>query len=187
MGIISPIGNTLDEVTASLKAGRSGIRTEPTYIEHGFRSQIAGIPDIDLAANIDKRQLRFMGPTAAYAYLAMEQAIADSGLEESDVSNVRTGLIAGSGGPSTINLFKAHQIVLEKGAPKRMGPFMVTRGMSSTISAPVDFSASILWAGSAISSMMPTTVTCQCSVSATVSRHSCPRGCCPAKVTTVRC
>jgi 3-oxoacyl-[acyl-carrier-protein] synthase-1 len=135
LGIISPIGNSAAEVTASLRAGKSGIRAEPHYVEHGFRSQVAGIPQIDLEASIDKRQLRFMGPTAAYAYLAMEQAVADSGLEENDVSNDRTGIIAGSGGPSTSNLFAAHQIVLEKGAPKRMGPFMVTRGMSSTVSA----------------------------------------------------
>jgi len=135
MGIISPIGNSADEVADSLRAGRSGIRAEPIYTEHGFRSQVAGIPQIDLAANIDKRQLRFMGPTSAYAFLAMQQAIADSGLTENEVSNERTGLIAGSGGPSTSNLFKAHNIVIEKGAPKRMGPFMVTRGMSSTVSA----------------------------------------------------
>ena len=135
LGVISPIGNSAQEVTASLRAGKSGIRAEETYKEHGFRSQVAGIPDIDLAANIDKRQLRFMGPTAAYAYLAMEQAVADSGLEESDVSNERTGLIAGSGGPSTSHFFDAHRIVIEKGAPKRMGPFMVTRCMSSTVSA----------------------------------------------------
>ena len=135
LGVISPIGNSAAEVTASLKAGKSGIRAEEKYAEHGFRSQIAGIPDIDLTASIDKRQLRFMGPTAAYAYLAMEQAVADSGLEESDVSNERTGLIAGSGGPSTSHFFDAHRIVIEKGAPKRMGPFMVTRCMSSTVSA----------------------------------------------------
>jgi len=135
LGIISPIGNSAEEVTASLRAGKSGIRAEPHYAEHGFRSQIAGIPQVNLEESIDKRQLRFMGPTSAYAYLAMEQAVADSGLEESDVSNERTGLIAGSGGPSTSNLFQAHKIVVEKGAPKRMGPFMVTRGMSSTVSA----------------------------------------------------
>ncbi len=135
MGIISPIGNTVAEVEASLRAGKSGIAAEPHYAEHGFRSQIAGIPQIDLAEHIDKRQLRFQGPTASYAYLAMEQAVADSGLEPHEVSNERTGLIAGSGGPSTSNLFAAHNIVVEKGAPKRMGPFMVTRGMSSTVSA----------------------------------------------------
>ncbi len=135
MGIISPIGNSAKDVADSLRMGRSGIRAEPQYTEHGFRSQVAGVPQIDLAENIDKRQLRFMGPTSAYAYLAMQQAIADSGLTEAEVSNERTGLIAGSGGPSTSNLFNAHNIVIEKGAPKRMGPFMVTRGMSSTVSA----------------------------------------------------
>ena len=135
LGIISPIGNTADEVSASLRAGKSGIAFEPNYAEHGFRSQVAGIPQIDLTEAIDKRQLRFMGSTAAYAYLAMQQAIADSGLTEAEVSNERTGLVAGSGGPSTANLFDAHKIVIEKGAPKRMGPFMVTRCMSSTVSA----------------------------------------------------
>jgi len=135
IGVICPIGNSADEVEASLRAGRSGIAFEPNYAEHGFRSQIAGIPQIDLAEHIDKRQLRFMGPTAAYAYLAMEQALADSGLDEADISNERTGLVAGSGGPSTSNFFSAHNTVIEKGAPKRMGPFMVTRCMSSTVSA----------------------------------------------------
>ncbi|MGY6706508.1 beta-ketoacyl-ACP synthase I [Roseinatronobacter sp.] len=135
LGIISPIGNSTDEVAASLRAGRSGIVFAPEYAEHGFRSQIHGMPQITLEDHIDKRNLRFMGPGAAYNFLSMEQAIADSGLEDSDVSNERTGLIMGSGGPSTSNLFQAHKIVIEKGSPKRMGPFMVTRGMSSTNSA----------------------------------------------------
>ncbi len=135
MGIISSIGNTKEEVLNSLKSGKSGIKFAPDMAEHGFRSQVEGRPDIDLTSVIDKRQLRFMGDGAAYNFLAMEQAIADSGLEESDISNERTGLIMGSGGPSTKNLFEAHKIVVEKGSPKRMGPFMVTRGMSSTNSA----------------------------------------------------
>ncbi|MCL4674972.1 MAG: beta-ketoacyl-ACP synthase I [Pararhodobacter sp.] len=135
IGIISPIGNTAAEVEASLRAGKSGIVAAPDYVEHGFRSQIHGMPQIDLAAHIDKRDLRFMGPGAAYNFLSMQQAITDSGLEESEVSNPRSGLIMGSGGPSTSNFFQAHQIVIEKGAPKRMGPFMVTRCMSSTNSA----------------------------------------------------
>lgn len=135
LGIISPIGNDAAAVTASLKAGRSGITFQQEYADRGFRCQVAGVPDIDLEANIDKRQMRFMGPTAAYAYLAMQQAIADSGLEEADISNVHTGLVAGSGGPSTSNFFIAHNAVREKGSPKRMGPFMVTRCMSSTVSA----------------------------------------------------
>jgi len=135
LGIVSSIGNNAAEVLASLKTQKSGISFAPTYAEHGFRSQIHGMPTIDLKENIDKRIWRFMGDGAGYAYLSMEQAIADAGLEESDVSNERTGLVVGSGGPSTKHLFDAHKIVIEKGAPKRMGPFMVTRGMSSTTSA----------------------------------------------------
>jgi 3-oxoacyl-[acyl-carrier-protein] synthase-1 len=135
IGIISPIGNNTAEVEASLRAGKSGIVFSPEYAEHGFRSQIHGMPQIDLAEHIDKRDLRFMGPGAAYNFLAMQQAIADSGLSEDEVSNERSGLVMGSGGPSTSNFFQAHQIVIEKGAPKRMGPFMVTRCMSSTNSA----------------------------------------------------
>jgi 3-oxoacyl-[acyl-carrier-protein] synthase-1 len=135
MGIVSPIGNNVEEVTASLKAGRSGISFAEDYAAHGFRSQVHGKPSIVLEDMIDKRDLRFMGPGAAYNFIAMEQAIADSGLEEAEVSNPRSGLIMGSGGPSTSNFFEAHRIVMEKGAPKRMGPFMVTRCMSSTNSA----------------------------------------------------
>ena len=135
LGIVSSIGNNADEVLASLKAQKSGISFSPTYAERGFRSQIHGMPTIDLKENIDKRVWRFMGDGAGYAYLSMQHAIADAGLEESDVSNERTGLVVGSGGPSTKHLHDAHNIVIEKGAPKRMGPFMVTRGMSSTTSA----------------------------------------------------
>ncbi|MGB0661987.1 MAG: beta-ketoacyl-ACP synthase I [Mangrovicoccus sp.] len=135
IGVISPLGITAQEVSESLRLGRSGIKYQEQYAELGFRSQIAGVPDIDLTEAVDKRQLRFMGPTAAYAYLAMQQAIADSGLTDAEVSNERTGLIAGSGGPSTSNFLTAFDAVREKGAPKRMGPFMVTRCMSSTVSA----------------------------------------------------
>ena len=135
LGIVSPIGNNATEVTESLRAGRSGIVFAPEYAEHGFRSQVHGMPQIVLEDHIDKRNLRFMGAGAAYNFLAMEQAIADAGLAAEDVSNDRTGLVMGSGGPSTANLFDAHRIVIEKGAPKRMGPFMVTRCMSSTNSA----------------------------------------------------
>ena len=135
IGIVSSIGNDAEEVARSLKEGRSGISFAPDYAEHGFRSQIHGKPDLEPSEHVDKRQMRFMGDGAAFNYIAMEQAIRDSGLEPGDVSNERTGLIMGSGGPSTKNLFEAHRIVIEKGSPKRMGPFMVTRGMSSTNSA----------------------------------------------------
>jgi len=135
IGIVSSIGANSDEVLTSLKEGKSGISFAPDYAEHGFRSQVHGMPNVDIASLVDKRQLRFMGDGAAYNYIAMEQALKDSGLEDKDVSNERTGLIMGSGGPSTKNLFQAHKIVVEKGSPKRMGPFMVTRGMSSTNSA----------------------------------------------------
>jgi len=105
LGIVSPIGNTAEEVTASLKAGTSGIEASPEMAEHGFRSQIAGTLKIDIKEHVDKRTLRFMGPGAAYAHIAMTQAIADAGLGEDDVVNPRTGLIAGSGGPSTSAMF----------------------------------------------------------------------------------
>ena len=135
IGIISPIGNSADEVEASLRTGKSGIIFAPDYAEHGFRSQVKGQPQIVLEDHIDKRDLRFMGPGAAYNFLAMQQAIADSGLTPQDVSNERSGLIMGSGGPSTSNFFQAFDAVINKGAPKKMGPFMVTRCMSSTNSA----------------------------------------------------
>src|SRR5687767_2744320 len=113
MGIVSPIGNNTAEVVESLKAGRSGIEFMPEMAEHGFRSQIAGTLKIDVAAHVDKRTLRFMGPGAAYAHIAMQQAIADAGLSEAEVSHERTGLIAGSGGPSTSALFAANRTVID--------------------------------------------------------------------------
>jgi len=135
LGIVSAIGNSAEEVLASLKAGKSGITFNEDMAAHGFRSQVAGAPKIDVKELIDKRTLRFMGPGAAYAYISMAQAIADAGLDESIVSNPRTGLMAGSGGPSTSAIFAAHQSVLETGATKRIGPFAVPKAMSSTISA----------------------------------------------------
>ena len=160
LGIVCPIGNSAAEVEASLRAGRSGITFQQDYADHGFRSQVAGIPDIVLEDHIDKRQLRFMGPTAAYAYLAMQQAIADSGLEASDVSNEMTGLIAGSGGPSTSNFFTAFDAVISKGSPKRMGPFMVTRCMSSTVSACLATPFKIKGCNYSITSACSTTLHC---------------------------
>ena len=135
LGIVSCIGIDKKAVEESLRKGTSGISKSLDYEEHGFRSRVHGRPDINIEDFIDKRQLRFMGDGAAFNFIAMQQAIDDSGLEEKEVSNERTGLIVGSGGPSTKNLFAAHKTVIEKGSPKRMGPFMVTRGMSSTNSA----------------------------------------------------
>ncbi len=135
IGIISPIGICKDEVSRSLKDGKSGITFSEEYAANNFRSHVHGVPKIDVEEHLDKRQLRFMGPGAAYNFIAMQQAIEDSGLEENEVSNERTGMIMGSGGPSTSNVFVAHKAVKERGSPKRMGPFMVTRCMSSTNSA----------------------------------------------------
>jgi 3-oxoacyl-[acyl-carrier-protein] synthase-1 len=135
IGIISPIGNSLAEVEASLRAGRSGIVFAEDYAEHGFRSRVKGQPNIVLEDHIDKRDLRFMGDGAAYNFIAMRDAIADAGLAPDEVSSERTGLVMGSGGPSTKSFYRAHAIVNETGSPKRIGPFGVTKGMSSTNSA----------------------------------------------------
>mgnify|MGYP005995584293 FL=1 len=134
MGIVSSIGNNVEPVKNSLMNQKSGIVSSDIYKEMGFRSQIHGEVKINLEDHIDKKQLRFMGAGAAYSVLSMEQAIADAGLTNEEVSNPRTGLIAGSGGPSTANLLQAFDIAREKG-PKRVGPFMVPRCMSSTVSA----------------------------------------------------
>jgi 3-oxoacyl-[acyl-carrier-protein] synthase-1 len=135
IGIVSSIGNSAAEVEASLRAGKSGIVFAPDYAEHGFRCRVHGAPNIVLEDQIDKRDLRFMGDGAAYTFIAMRDAIKDSGLTEAEVSNDRAGIIVGSGGPSTKSFFKAHNIVRDTGSPKRIGPFGVTKGMSSTTSA----------------------------------------------------
>ena len=134
IGIISSIGNSAAEVTQALRQGTSGIVFAPEYAELGFRSQVHGTVKLDVADHIDRKQLRFMGAGSAYAVMAMEQAIADAGLDDDEVSNPRSGLIAGSGGPSTANLLTAFDTTREKG-PKRIGPYMVPRCMSSTVSA----------------------------------------------------
>ena len=131
IGIVSCIGNNKEEVLESLKAGKSGITAAPEYAEMGFRSQIHGKPDINLAEEIDKRLFRYMGDAAAYTHLSMEQAIADSGLEKEQISNERTGIIVGSGGPSTRAQVVAADVTREKG-PKRVGPFAVPKEMCST-------------------------------------------------------
>ncbi|MDA0763122.1 MAG: beta-ketoacyl-ACP synthase I [Proteobacteria bacterium] len=134
MGIVSPIGNNVNEVKDSLINTKSGIVHSPIYEEMGFRSQIHGTVKLNLEDHIDKKQLRFMGAGAAYSVLAMEQAILDAGLTANEISTPSTGLVAGSGGPSTANLLKAFDVARDKG-PRRVGPFMVPRCMSSTVSA----------------------------------------------------
>lgn len=133
-GIVSSLGNNAAEVDASLRATRSGIRFNPHYAERGMRCRVSGRPTLELEAAVDRRTLRFMGDAAAYAYLSMQQAIAHSGLEAAEVSNPRTGLVAGSGGASSFNQVWAADTLRAKGI-KRVGPFMVTRTMGSTVSA----------------------------------------------------
>ena len=134
MGIVSPIGNNVAEVTDSLRAGRSGIVFCPEYAERGFRSHVHGAPKIDMDDMIDRKLRRFMGDGAAYSYVAMKEAIADAGLSEAEVSSERTGLVMGSGGPSTSAQVEAADIAREKG-PKRIGPYAVPKTMCSTVSA----------------------------------------------------
>ncbi|WP_109464981.1 beta-ketoacyl-ACP synthase I [Albibacillus kandeliae] len=160
LGVVSSIGNNAAEVLQSLKAGTSGIVASPEMAEHGFRSQVAGTLKLDVAEHVDKRTLRFMGPGAAYAYIAMQEAIADSGLEESDIVNPRTGLVAGSGGPSTSSMLAAHQTVLSTGATKRIGPFAVPKCMSSTISANLSTAYKIKGINYSITSACSTSLHC---------------------------
>src|SRR6476660_5216984 len=134
MGIVSSIGNNTQEVLSSLHEARSGISRAEKYAEMGFRSQVQGAPTLDPSTVIDRRAMRFLAEGAAWNHVAMEQAIRDSGLEPNEVSNVRTGIIMGSGGPSTRTLVEAADIARAKG-PKRIGPFAVPKGMSSTASA----------------------------------------------------
>ena len=159
IGIVSSIGNDAAAVTRSLRDGCSGIVAAPDYAELGFRSQVKGAVDIDLSEHIDRKQMRFMGEGAGYAVVAMQQAVADSGLEKSDISNPRTGLIAGSGGPSTANMLTAFDTTREKG-PKRVGPYMVPRCMSSTVSACIATFFEIKGVNYSISSACSTSAHC---------------------------
>jgi len=134
LGAVSCIGNTPAEITESLKAGRSGIVANESFKEMGLRSQVSGSVDIDVKEHIDRKVLRFMGEAAAYAYIAMQKAIDDSGLEESDISNPRTGLIASSGGASSENIIKSADTLRTRGV-RKIGPYMVPRSMSSSVSA----------------------------------------------------
>lgn len=134
MGIVSCLGNTPQSVTGSLRSGTAGITFNPKFEEMGLRSQVCGSVDIDLSEHIDRKHLRFMGDAASYAYVALQQAIDDAGLADDDVSNPRTGLIAGSGGASSHNLVWGADTLREKGL-RRVGPYQVPRTMSSTVSA----------------------------------------------------
>lgn len=160
LGIVSSIGNNAAEVKASLKAGTSGIVASPEMAEHGFRSQIAGTLKINPQELIDKRTFRFMGQGAAYAYLAMGQAIEDAGLSEEMISNPRTGLVAGSGGPSTSAMLTAHEVVKSSGATKRIGPFAVPKCMSSTVSANLSTAYKIKGINYSITSACSTSLHC---------------------------
>jgi 3-oxoacyl-[acyl-carrier-protein] synthase-1 len=160
LGVVSSIGNNVQEVLTSLKEGKSGITANESMAEHGFRSRIAGAVNIDVKEHVDKRALRFMGPGAAYAHIAMQQAIADAGLEESDIVNPRTGLVAGSGGPSTSAMLVAHQTALETHATKRIGPFAVPKCMSSTISANLATAFKIKGINYSITSACSTSLHC---------------------------
>jgi 3-oxoacyl-[acyl-carrier-protein] synthase-1 len=159
IGIVSPIGNDQHEVLESLRNGKSGIVFSEEYKELGFRSHVHGSVKLNTDDVVDRKLKRFMGEGAAYNYIAMEQAIADAGLEESEVSNERTGLIMGSGGPSTSNLVAAADITREKG-PKRVGPYMVPRTMSSTNSATLATPFRIKGVNYSISSACSTSAHC---------------------------
>ena len=159
LGIVSSIGNNLREVTDALRQGRSGISSCDVYAGMGFRSQVHGEISIDLDGVIDRRLRRFMGEGAAYGYVAMQEAIGDAGLKHEDVSNERTGLIMGSGGPSTSNQVAAADITRTKGA-RRVGPFMVPRCMSSTVSANLSTAFAIKGISYSISSACSTSAHC---------------------------
>jgi 3-oxoacyl-[acyl-carrier-protein] synthase-1 len=159
MGIVSSIGNNKAEVLDSLRQGRSGITFSEVYRDMGFRSQVHGSLKIDPDEAVDRRWRRFMGDGAAYNYIAMQEAIADSGLAEGDVSNERTGLIMGSGGPSTRSLVAAADIAREKG-PKKVGPFAVPKTMSSTNSATLSVAFKIRGVNYSISSACSTSAHC---------------------------
>ncbi|HAK98575.1 MAG TPA: beta-ketoacyl-ACP synthase I, partial [Rhodobiaceae bacterium] len=159
IGIVSCIGNSTAEVSESLKNGKSGISRADKYVELGFRSQIFGMPSLDIKATVDKRVRRFMGEGAAWNYVAMEQAIADAGLEENDIINPMTGLIMGSGGPSTRTLVEAADTARDSG-PKRIGPFAVPKCMSSTNSATLATPFGIKGINYSISSACATSTHC---------------------------
>lgn len=159
MGVVSSIGNNTQEVLASLREGRSGIEACQEYADLGFRSHVAGTLKLDLDQAIDRKLKRFMGDAAGYAYVAMEQAIRDAGLEADDISDERAGIIVGSGGPSTRNILLACDTAREKG-PRKVGPYMVPRNMSSSTSANLATAFKIRGMNYTISSACATSAHC---------------------------
>jgi 3-oxoacyl-[acyl-carrier-protein] synthase-1 len=159
MGIVSCLGNTRDAVTESLRHGKSGISFNEKFREMGLRSQVCGSVDIDLARLIDRKHKRFMGDAASYAYVALQNAIEDAGLTSNDVSNPRTGLIAGSGGASSANLVLTADTLREKGV-RRVGPYQVPRTMSSTVSACLSTHFGILGLNYSVTSACATSTHC---------------------------
>ena len=159
LGVIAPIGNNAEEVAASLKAGKSGIRFMEDFAKYNFKCQVGAKPGIDPADHVDKRIYRFMGEGVGWNYMAMEQAIADAGLEEDDISNPRTGIIMGSGGPSAGTIIQGADITRDKG-PRRIGPFAVPKAMSSTASATLATPFKILGVNYSITSACTTSLHC---------------------------
>ncbi|UTW07761.1 beta-ketoacyl-ACP synthase I [Pseudomonas benzenivorans] len=159
LGIVSCLGNDKETVSANLRAGRGGIRFNPEYAEKGLRSQVSGSVDLNLEELIDRKVYRFMGDAAAFAYLSMQQAVADAGLSAEDISNPRVGLVAGSGGASTFNQMEAMDILREKGV-KRVGPYRVPRTMGSTVSACLATPFKIKGVNYSISSACATSAHC---------------------------
>ena len=159
LGITSCLGNDADTVSRALREGRSGIRHIPEYAELGFRSQVGGAPQIDLEAEIDRKQKRFMGDAAAFAHIAMRDAIADAGLNEAQVSNPRTGLIAGSGGGSAEWQIEAADLLRQRGI-RKVGPYMVPRTMCSTVSAALSTAYKIKGVSYSLSAACATSAHC---------------------------
>ena len=147
MGIVSSIGNNTQEVLASLREARSGISAAEDYTRLGFRCQVHGAPTLDAETVVDRRAMRFHGRGTAWNHVAMDQAILDAGLEEAEISNERTGIIMGSGGPSTRTVIEAGDITRDRG-PKRIGPLAVPKAMSSTASATLATPCSTRWTAS---------------------------------------
>ena len=159
LGITSCLGNDADTVSRALREGRSGIRHIPEYAELGFRSHVGGAPQIDLEAEIDRKQKRFMGDAAAFAHIAMRDAIADAGLDEAQVSNPRTGLIAGSGGGSAEWQIEAADLLRARGI-RKVGPYMVPRTMCSTVSAALSTAYKIKGVSYSLSAACATSAHC---------------------------